>query len=72
MKKLLNWLKRDFQSVAEGVNYTFNGRIPKWVILLWYVIMLPIGYTLAVIVKIGLTFWYRRILYKIVKGEREL
>ena len=43
MRKIWNWLKRDFTSVSMAIDYITKNRIPKWVIVVYYVMLFPIG-----------------------------
>ena len=52
MYKIWNWLKGDFRSVSEACYYATKGKIPKWMITIYYVVMFPIGLLLWPILKI--------------------
>ena len=57
MKKRINWWKRDYDRVTEAWYYTFNGKAPKWVPTVIYILLLPVGLSLFPIVYI-----WRRVL----------
>lgn len=65
MKKIWNWLKRDFINVSFAVSYLTNDKMPKWAIAIWYVVMFPIG----IIITPFLAIWLK---YQIYKLERDL
>ena len=43
MRKIWNWIKRDFTSVSTAIDYITNNRTPTWVIVVYYVMLFPIG-----------------------------
>ena len=72
MKKIINWWKRDYNRVTEAWYYKFNGKAPKWVPTVIYILLLPIGLSLFPIVYI-----WRRVLIihyniKLRKSEKIL
>ena len=43
MRKIWNWLKGDFASVSMAIDYMTNNRAPKWAIVVYYILLFPIG-----------------------------
>lgn len=69
MLKIWNWLKRDFRSVSESIHYTTKRKVPKWRIVVWYVVMLPIG-ILLMPVAIGYSKYLQCKLNRIIREVR--
>ena len=70
MKKRINWWKRDYDRVTEAWYYKFNGKAPKWVPTVIYILLLPVGLLLF---PIG--YIWRRVLFiyyniKLIKLEK--
>lgn len=66
---MINFIKKDFNSVREAMSYIsiFGREIPLGIIILYYIIMAPIGLLLYPIVKI----WSILYLRKIRKGFKD-
>lgn len=43
MKKIWNWLKNDFRKVSEGVRELTSDKVPMGLIVIWYLLVLPLG-----------------------------
>ena len=57
MRKILNWIRNDFNSVRMALSYLLNKKCPLWVTLVWYVIWTPIVIALSPLIAI----WYYRL-----------
>jgi len=64
---MIKYFKNDFKSVKGAIDYITNNRIPVGIIILWYMIMAPIGFILLPFEKI----WSMIVLRKIDKIYRE-
>jgi len=58
---MFNKLKRDFTSVRDALRFTLNRKVPTWVCVLFYMIMLPIGLLMYPFAKIWSIIILRRI-----------
>ena len=58
MKKIIEFLINDYKSVSEAIHYSFKFKIQEWVILIYYIIMAPIGLILYPILKIALKIYW--------------
>ena len=58
---IIKWFKRDYESVAEGLMYLTNGKFPKWVLPMYYIIFLPVGIVLYPFVLLLLWMVNRKI-----------
>ena len=72
MRKIWNWMKWDYMRCTSAWYFIFNGKAPKWVPTVIYVILAPFGIALlpvAIIASKCLVFWMTR---KLDKELREL
>lgn len=58
INKIIEFLKCDYRSVSKAVNDIFKGKIPEWVILIYYIIMVPIGLILYPFAKIFVKVYF--------------
>lgn len=70
MYKMWNWFKNDFRNVSEAMYYMTNGKAPKWLIVIYYIVMAPIGLLLTPIGKVYMLFWQYK-LNKIIREAKE-
>jgi len=63
MKKIIRNLKNDYRGVSEAIHYSFKFKIPEVAILIYYIIMFPIGLVLYPFVKI----WSKILLWKMTR-----
>ncbi len=52
MRKVLSWIRQDFRRVYWTIKYESNYKTPTWVIVLWYILLFPIGALLWVVYMI--------------------
>lgn len=68
MKKIFNWIKKDYGNVKEAWYYISNGKLPRWAYPIIYIVLSPIGIVLWPIVFIARKYQ----LYKMHKLLKEL
>jgi len=59
IKRTINFIKRDFSSVSEAMNYLCKRELPKGILILYYACVLPLGLLSYPLVKIW-GYWYLR------------
>ena len=52
MKKIIEYLVNDYKIVSDMVHEYLNFKIPEWMILIYYIVMVPIGAILCIFIKI--------------------
>lgn len=58
--KMINYIKMDFCNVAGAMRLCFP-RLPMWVIVVWYILMVPIGLLLFIPAMIWKWWVFRQI-----------
>jgi hypothetical protein len=52
IKKFIRFIKNDYMSVSDTIHYMFKFKVPELAILIWYILVAPIGFMLRPFVKI--------------------
>jgi hypothetical protein len=65
--KIINFIKRDFRSVRGAMKDLTNGKMPTWAIVVYYILMAPIGILLYPLAKLGSWIGVKIYLRKIKK-----
>ena len=52
IKRFIRFIKNDYASVSNTIHDMFKFKVPELVILIWYILMAPIGFMLLPFVKI--------------------
>lgn len=56
---MINYLKNDFVDLWNYWNKKLNRNLPMWLVLIYYVIMFPVGVILTPIVALIVFIYYR-------------
>ena len=67
IKRFIRFLRNDYRRVSSTIHDMFKFKIPEWVVLIWYIIMAPIGLVLYPFVKIWSKIYFSRMIRKIEK-----
>lgn len=65
---MFNYFRNDYRSVYNAVKLWTNDKAPNWVIVIWYLIMLPVG---LVLLPFGKLFQYI-VIRKVMKSIEEI
>lgn len=65
---MFNYFRNDYRSVYNEVKLLTNDKAPNWVIVIWYLIMLPVG---LVLLPFGKLFQYI-VIRKVMKSIEEI
>lgn len=52
IKRFMRFVKNDYSSVSNTIHDMFKFKVPELAILIWYILMAPVGYALLPFVKI--------------------
>lgn len=52
IKRFMRFVKNDYRSVSNTIHDMFKFKVPELAILIWYILMAPVGFMLLPLVKI--------------------
>jgi uncharacterized membrane protein YcfT len=68
IKRFINFMKRDYMNVSFALRELSTNRIPTWVIVLYWSLLVPICLLLYPFVKLACWLYMNKLLKDIEKG----
>ena len=70
MKRLINFIKRDYEGVKWSLQNQFKYRVPTWAVLLYYCVFMALLWPVVLLVWIGFRIWFNYQIKELEKMER--